>query len=403
MSNKISELSQKRNRLIADAQILVNEGKASTEEYRGMVAEIDTLQSDIDAIQKIERLLPNLPPPVQVPVATSQASSNTSESRELRRAKLNAAWRAHFQGKTDNRIPEHRDILTTDANGGGAVVPQEFSGFLSQTLKWFAPLTTFANTRISPNGRAVKVGRVSDTANGLTIITEGNSTPVPEVDPVFSSSVLSTDLFSSGVIRFANELVQDSYFDLEKVLTNLSSIRVGRGLETLLTKGVDSSGTATPNNPGLVNIAQTATTTSTLAAGLGWRDILNTFNALDIDYLPRAVWQMSAQTRNYLASLEDGMGRPYFVPAPTQDGFDMLLGKPIVINNSLPLYSVPSAKPVIFGSLFDGFQIVSSEVRVQILRERYAEFNESAIIVSVRTGSASLQVNALQALVTAAS
>jgi HK97 family phage major capsid protein len=86
---------------------------------------------------------------------------------------------------------------------------------------------------------------------------------------------------------------------------------------------------------------------------------------------------------------------------------DYLLGRPIVLNQSLASPTggtfAANSKPIIFGSLFDGLQVVSSETRVQTLHERFAEFNESAIIVSTRIGSASLQANAIQALRIAAS
>ncbi len=84
----------------------------------------------------------------------------------------------------------------------------------------------------------------------------------------------------------------------------------------------------------------------------------------------------------------------------------MLLGRPIVINQSLasPTAGVFSAsvKPIIFGSPYEGFQVVSSAVNTVTLVERFAEVNESAIIVSTRVGSASLQAGAIQALKIAA-
>ena len=254
-------------------------------------------------------------------------------------------------------------------------------------MRYYCPLFSYANTRLSPNGRAVKVSRVSDQTHGLTLIVEGSSTPVAEVDPGFSSSLAPTDLFTTGITRFSNQLLSGSYFDLER----------------LLTLGTDSSSTTTPNNPGLINIAQTATTTASLTAGIGWADLIKTFDALEAAYLPKAIWQMSAKSRNYLAGLEDSTSRPYFVPAPNADGLDMLLGKAIVINNSLPLVTTASAMPILFGSLFDGLQIISSEVRVQTLHERFADVNESALIVSTRVGSASLQAGAIQGLKLASS
>ncbi len=86
---------------------------------------------------------------------------------------------------------------------------------------------------------------------------------------------------------------------------------------------------------------------------------------------------------------------------------DYLLGRPIVLNQSLPSPTAgvfaANDKPIILGSLFDGLQVIASEPRVAVLRERYAEVNESALITSIRLGSASLQAGPIQALRIAAS
>ena len=397
--NTITNLNQKKAELISAATAIVERGlnKENKEQHATLISQIDDVQDHIDMLSRIERAMPGLPIPAPV-VAPPP-------TREQRRSKLNAAWRFYLQGRHDDRIPEYRDLISTVSGQGGAVVPVEFSGFLSESLKLYAPLFDYANVRQSSNGRSAKISKVDDTAQGLKLITEG-SVSLSEADPTFSSSTVSTDLFSTGIIRFSNQLLSDSYFDLEKLLTNLSQSRVGRGIEKLLTASADVSGTATPNNPGIVNIAQTATTTSSIAAGIGWTDLTNTFDALDVAYLPRAVWQMSSKTRNYLAGLKDSTSRPYFIPG-TDGGFDTLLGRRIVLNQSLPSPTAgafaANAKPIILGSLFDGLQVISSEVRVQTLSERFAEFNESAIIVSTRVGSASLQAAALQSVRIAAS
>ena len=397
--SKLNELKDQKVKILSDATTILNRGlntPTAKAEYKALLEQDTEISDTIQMLERIERSMPSLPQ-VSAPIVPVV----TPESHEQRRAKLNSAWREYLRGHSDQRVQEHRDIISSSDGGGGAVVPQEFSGFLSETLKYYCPFFDYANVRVSPNGRSVKVGRVDDVTHGLTLITEGSAT-VAEVDPGFSSSLVSTDLFTSGITRFSNQLLSDSFFDLQRLLTNLSSLRVGRGIEMLLTLGTDSSSTTTPNNPGLVNIAQTATTTGTLASGIGWADLIKTFDALETAYLAKAIWLMSSKTRNYLALQEDSTSRPYFVPAPNADGLDMLLGKPIVINNSLALPTTANAKPILFGSLFDGLQIVSSEVRVQTLVERFAEVNESAIIVSTRVGSASLQAGAIQALKLAA-
>jgi HK97 family phage major capsid protein len=398
--SKISELTSKRNKLIADCQVLVNAGKAASPEYRAMIAELDETTEHVQLLERAERHISSMSP---APVATPPAASAVIVQRDSkeRRSKLNAAWRSYFRGESQNTA-EFRDILTITSSDGAPLIPQEYNGFVATALKYYAPMTQFVRTRFSSNGRAVKVSKVDDTGNGLNLIVEGSSTPVPEADPTFSSVVVSTDLFTAGQIRYSNQLAEDSAFDVETFLTGLADIRYGRGLEKILTLGTDSSGTTTPNNPGLLNIAQTATTTASLAAGIGWSDLVATFDSLDADYLPKSIWQMSSRTRNYLAGLKDSTGRPYFTPA-TDGGFDYLLGRPIVINQSLPLYSTANATPILFGSLWDGFQMITSELRVQTIHERYAEFNESSLIVSTRVGSTGLVSGAIKALKLAAS
>ncbi len=49
-------------------------------------------------------------------------------------------------------------------------------------------------------------------------------------------------------------------FDLEKLLTNRTASRIGRGIERALTLGTDVAGTTLPNNPGLLAVAQVGTT-----------------------------------------------------------------------------------------------------------------------------------------------
>ena len=75
----------------------------SKEQHRKLIQEIDDVQEHLDMLSRIERAMPGLPVPAPAaPVAA------TPESKESRRAKLNATFRAYLQGRLDNRIPEHQ-------------------------------------------------------------------------------------------------------------------------------------------------------------------------------------------------------------------------------------------------------------------------------------------------------
>ena len=155
--NTITNLNQKKQSLISTATNLVEGGLKSAESreaHKKLLAEIDDVQEHIDMLSRIERAMPGLPTPAPVvPIAA------TPESREQRRTKLNSAWRSYLLNKLDNRVQEHRDLVQSTDSAGGGLVPEEFSGFLSETLKLYCPLFNYANVRQSPNGRSVKVTR----------------------------------------------------------------------------------------------------------------------------------------------------------------------------------------------------------------------------------------------------
>ena len=399
--SKIQEIITRKNRLIAEATEFVTrtslKTQADKEQHQRMLAAIDAATSDITNLQQIEQQLKANQATTTERAASQIITATTPEQR------TNEVWRRWLKSGYDERIPEHRDLTSNSDPAGGAVVPQQTqTDFISQALKAYAPLAQFCRVRWSDNSAPVKVSRVDDRNNGLILIQEG--TGPAEADPTdFSSSTVFYDNLSTGLIRFSNQLLQDSAFNLTSFLSDLGASRFGRGLEAILTKGKDSAGTVTPNNAGIISIAGTGTTTATLAAGVGWTDLVNLFDSVDAAYLPRAVWQMTSKTRNALAKLEDGMGRPFFVPAPNADSFDMLLGKPIIINQSLDQLGTASGVPIVFGSLYEGVEVVIRRLRVLTIRERWAELNLSAISAYTGIGSTALAPGALQKLVLAAS
>ena len=397
--SRLSDLHSQRNTVLARMTELTLAGIKTAEhkeEYRQLSEQETTMSDDITSLEEIERYFAANPKPVAVaPVITIPTSA---EQRAEHKAELNIAFQRYLQNKS-----ERRDLLTIGS--AGAVVPLEFSGFISYASKAYAPITQFARTRVSDNGRPVKSSpRVDDTANGMFVITEGSGTPVTEVDPSFSASAtIFTDLCSTGMVRYSNQLRDDTAFELEKFLSDLSSVRYGRGVEKILTRGVDSTGATTANNPGLINVATLSHTTSALASGIGFAaDIVPLYDSLDAAYLPRSVWMMTSKTRNALLAAEDSTSRPYFVPAPNAESFDMLLGRPILINQSLDQIGA-NAQPIIFGSLYDALEVVTSETQVVNVVERYADQFESALAVYTHLGSTALQSSALRILKQAAS
>lgn len=399
----ISTLQADKTRMIADATALLERtglrSAADKEQYRKLIADADLIQSDLDALSHIERNLPTRTPAVADPLSVSMPPSP-----EQRRTRTNYVWRSWLKSGYDHHIAEHRDLLSSADQTGGALVPEDMqTQFVSQALKFYFPAAQYVRTRWTDNSQPVKVSRVDDRDNGLYLIAEGSGPS--EVEPTsFSSSVLTYDQFSTGEVIFSNQLLEDSAFDLANFLSDLASIRFGRGLAAIITNGQDTAGNTTPNNPGLINLASVGSTTSVLADGIGWKDITNLYESLNSAFLPKSVWQMSAATRLYLLQLEDSTSRPYFVPAPTEHDLDLLLGRPVVINDALTGNpTTASSAPILFGDLYNGVQMTIRRLRARVLRERYADQNNSALVTYTGVASTALAPGALQKLVMAAS
>lgn len=404
--NKISELSTKRNKLIADAQVLVNEGKAASEEYRTLIAEIDLIQGDIDTLQKIERMLPSAITTSNAPalVATPAPAVIQSESKEKRKVKLNSAFRSLLLHGYNGTRAEQRDLDTlTDVNGT-ALVLQEFTSDYVMALKWAAPLVTLVRDITQNPPRPTKIPVVDDTAAVGTFLPDAGQAFNNTVStPAVSSLIPATDTITTS-LRYSVEFESDT-FDMSKFLQDVAAPRIGRILELALLKGVDGHGTALPNSPtgGLLASVQTGIVTASLAAGVSYQNLVDLMGSLDRAYreLPTSAFLVSQNTWTSLARQVTTTGKPLF--HFDDDGYLVVAGKRVYVAANMPNSTSASVPAVLFGSFQHAYAALHSDVRIQVLHERFIDQFEKAAVVNVRYGAATLLPNSLKALVTASS
>jgi HK97 family phage major capsid protein len=323
-------------------------------------------------------------------------------------AELNSKQDVAFRSYIKTGSLSTRDLATTTDAGGSAIIPQGYS-FGAFAKKYYAPLANYLNWIETQDGQPYKISFLDATTTpGLVLIQEApTSSVLVEQDPIMSSNVIFTDLFSSGKINVSFQELADAD-NLDALLTRIGAQRYGQGLEAILTGGKDSSSTATPNNPGLLSGIQSGLTfqTATIAGGIKWTDFVSTLQLLDPAYLrsPKAAVMMSEGTRLYLASQLDSTGRPVWNPDPKQ-AFDSILGLPIVVNNALVSgVSTANSLPILVGD-FGNFATVRTDgdIRVRISRENRVEFLEALVTFSARVGSTICDKKAVAALKIAAS
>jgi HK97 family phage major capsid protein len=394
---------EQRGRLIMQAASILQAAEVSAEDRakaEKIMADVAVLEGDIASLRNLAALEAETRSFVPSPRPTGNPSASAANVAELpveeQKKLYSAAFRQYARHGVSSLNAEQRSLLTTSDATGGALIPQMFLGSLISAKKYFGSVPGRVRQKVTNNnGAPMKISYSNDTANGLVLLgTEGTSAP-SETDPSFVSAILNVDTVSGGLIKVSFQELEDSAFDLDAFIRESFSIRYLRGLEAAVTLGKDTAGTTLPNQAsgGLVGVATAGTTTGTIAAGIGWTDIVNVFGALDPAYLTdTTAWVFNTQVRTTLLGMKDGFGRPFWTPDPTGDGpFSKLLGYDVILDQQMANTGVANAIPILFGDLNQAYMLrTDGAPSILRLNERFADQLMVGFYLYTRIGGISL-------------
>lgn len=325
-------------------------------------------------------------------------TSNTITPEQRKR--LNQTWRQYL--RKGFAPSETRDLITTDSNGT-AVIPQGFDSNFTDALKFYGPIATLVKRRDSDSGAPQKFAITDDTASTMSYVAETGPVLPLEADPVLRSTITGTATIAS-LVRYSWQELSDA-FDLQSFLTNIAGLRVARAVEYALTLGKDNgTNTALPNSPagGLLAGVSAGVTGSTIANTLTYANLAALAGSVDHAYYVNGGYMASPSVFSYLLEQTDSTGRALYPIG--DDGLMRIAGKPLYVNAAMPAYSAASSPVVLFGDLSRQYAYLNGGgVRIKVLGERWAETQESGMIVYHRLGASNLLNNAVKSLVTAAS
>jgi HK97 family phage major capsid protein len=402
---KLIDLQERRNKLMNDAALLIRKEGITKEDRTAadaMLADVDVLETDIareTRVAKFEADQRSFVPPARDTPGTEAADAHTPAEKAERQKK---AYRTFIQYgmdavSTDLRTEirsnygasarELRDLgvstPTGAITGGGQFVPQAFYPILTEAQLAYGALLSIVRTIKTDNGASMKMSLSNDTGNGLTII--GEAVAPAELDPTLNFGMLSTSMATTGVIKVSLQELQDSAFNIDEFIKNNFGRRYFRSATNLVTNGAT-------NVQSIISAATTGAN-SVSPTAVGYADIAALSAALDPAYELNATWTLNSKTRGYLIGITDTLGRPLFVPNPSSGAFDMLLGKPVVINQSLS--NIPtvagSEVPIQYGDFNQGylFRQVQDDLSIIRLNERYMDTLEVGFIGFARIGGIS--------------
>ena len=411
MNHYANQLAEKRAKLITDAQALINQENVSAEtrtKFDAMISDAKALAEDIERIKQADILeaesRSSQRPPLPAP-GTSGADTpevrNRKEAEAFRQYMLTGNISAENRSYVRMTAAEKRDVSNgmTEATNG-IIVPTLFRPDVEIALKAYGGAINVVRTITTENGNPLVWPMSNDTANMSTVVGEANL--IPENDISFTGKTLNTEKFSTGIVKVSKELLQDAAFDLAAFIRDAFSVREYRGVNAAITLGTQS-GLIDGLVPSVISSGATVSAASGDVTKISYADLVALYTKIDPAYQVNASWMWSGSTLGLLAGVTDTLGRPLFIPSPNAGAFDTLLGKPVVLNQSMA-NPAASDTAVLFGDFSKYILRNVLDLEIVKLSERYAEYGMVAFLGLSRHGGRYLNAggNPIAALVQSA-
>ena len=393
--SKILDLREKRAKAWDTAKAFLDsrrggDGLLSAEDtaaYDKMEADVVALGKEIDRLERqaaidAEMEKATSDPIINKPLAPSGEEKTGRSSNDYKKAFWNS-----MRGRRDVSI-QNALQLGTDTEGG-YLVPTEFEATLTQALEDENIIRQVANVITTGGDRKIPVVATKGTASWVD--EEG---AIPESDDSFGQVSLGAYKLAT-MVKVAEELLNDSAFDLESYIAESFGGRMGSREEEGFLIG---NGVGKPT--GILNAtggAQLGVTTASQTA-ITLDEILDLFYSLKAPYRRKAVFVMNDSTVKAIRKLKDATGQYLWQPSVKEATPDTILSRPLLTSAYVPEIAA-GKKTIAFGD-FSYYWIADREGRVfKRLNELYAANGQVGFMCTQRVDAKLILPEAIKVLV----
>ena len=279
-----------------------------------------------------------------------------------------------------------KDALKEGSDGsGGYLVPNEFENQIISCLEEENVLRKISN--VITTSHDLKIPGVVNNGSA-TWISEGEK--IEESDDAFGQIVIRAYKIGTS-IKVSDELIEDSAFDIEKYISETFAHRIGKTEEDGFLNG---TGIGQPK--GLLLDATVGTLTET-SGKITLDDVINLFHSVGGRYRASGILLMNSKTFRLLYKEKGAFGQNIWEPSLEKDVPTKLLGKPVIICDSMP-DPESFSKPVLFGD-FSYYWIGDRGNRsIKRLNELYAKNGQVGFLTSQRVDAKLTQPEAIKSL-----
>ncbi|MBO9124858.1 MULTISPECIES: phage major capsid protein [unclassified Rhizobium] len=395
----LTELQEKRGRLVTQAREALNEIQSNTDEARSAELESrhDRIMADFDQVER------NIEREERQAALEARFEERARKDRENRRpgagtedrgsgsdAGNELSYRSVFHKFIVSGAdlaalePEERAVLKagvqvldekraqSSATGaaGGYTVPTELAEVLIKSMKAWGPMYDPAVTGElnTSTGAVIQLPTIDDTSGTATAHTQGaDIVDDGSADATFGQKQLEAYVYDTKFIKFSMELAQDSIFNMEALLGDLLGERMGRLANLQLTVG---TGTNAPNG---VATASTLGKTAVSATAIASDEIIDLVHSVDPAYrqAPKVGFMFNDQTLASIRKLKDGQGNYLWQMGDVTKGQPgTLLSYRYTINQAVASIATGN-RSVLFGDFGKYFVRKVGSPVIGVLRERF--------------------------------
>lgn len=361
--NKHDQRASLLNQMRAFAEAHPQMNDEQLNDYKALEDRYDALDAEIKREERLQARLDEAKKPTTTPMTASAASINSDE------------YKASFDMFLKGANPaDYRAAMTigTDSDGG-YLVPEVYQAAI------IARLNTIGVTR--------SISTVISTASTTNIPVEGEAPTFTWIDEAGAYGTTNPTLAGAqlnawklgGIIKVSEELLQDANLGFDGYMAGQIAVGIDKAERAAFATG---DGTKKPTGYAYSATVGASSTTAS-ATAVTADEIIDIFYDLKAEYRASATWRMTDKTEKAVRKLKNTDGDYIFAAALEAGSRNTLLGRPIVIDNSMD--EIGAGKKFIVIGDFANYQIADrGDIVVQRLNERYAEEGMVGFKVSKR-------------------
>jgi len=320
--------------------------------WKKLDEEQKSLLTQIEAQEASAKLLAGLDKPVvaqrtQPGVIDTRASMTPAEERTAKYNEIRGseAYAKSFDkwirtGRKDSTFAQAEELrsysgLDAQSGVGENIIPVAFQKELDIKLKYYGGMRNVARVINTSAGNTLDCPTMDDTSNTGEWLAEAGT--VAQLNPTFSQVAFTSNVADSKQVLVSVQLLQDSAFDVQGLLTDAFGIRLGR-----ITNSGYTNGTGSGQPGGLLNgVGSTGITQIEYAVGansnnsnssytevnsVGSDDLATLISGIDPQYRPNAKFMALQSTFDFLRKVKDGFGRPLWTDSVASNVPDKIFG-----------------------------------------------------------------------------